>query len=217
MGSGAATSRPDDAGESRSARKRAVIVDAATVVFLENGYVGTTMDGIAARAGVSKPTVYRYFADKEKLFSEIVLGTIDQVGAPFFEWIDTIDETDDLERALGELAHKLVAIVAEPRLLELRRLVIGETARFPKLGAIYFERGPGRTVETLASVFERLARGGLLQLPDPHLAAQEFNWLVLSIPLNRAMFSVDVRFSAGELERYADEAVRVFLAAYAVS
>jgi TetR/AcrR family transcriptional repressor of mexJK operon len=215
MGSGAATSRPNDAGESRAARKRAVIVDAATVVFLENGYVGTTMDGIAARAGVSKPTVYRYFADKEELFSEIVLGTIDQVGAPFFAWIDTIDETDDLEGALGELAHKLVTVVAEPRLLELRRLVIGETARFPKLGAIYFERGPGRTIETLASVFERLARRGLLQLPDPHLAAQEFNWLVLSIPLNRAMFSVDVRFTAADLERYADEAVRVFLAAYA--
>jgi TetR/AcrR family transcriptional repressor of mexJK operon len=217
MEGGVTKSRPDDAGESRSARKRAAIVDAATVVFLENGYVGTTMDGIAARAGVSKPTVYRYFPDKEKLFSEIVLGTIDQVGAPFFAWIDTIDETDDLESALGELAHKLIAIVAEPRLLELRRLVIGETARFPKLGAIYFERGPGRTVERLASVFERLARRGLLQLPDRHLAAQQFNWLVLSIPLNRAMFSVDLRFSAAELEHYADEAVRVFLAAYAVS
>jgi TetR/AcrR family transcriptional regulator, mexJK operon transcriptional repressor len=217
MGSGAAKSRPDEAGESRSARKRAVIMDAATVVFLENGYVGTTMDGIAARAGVSKPTVYRYFADKEQLFSEIVLGTIDQVGAPFFAWIDTIDETDDLEGALGELAHQLIAIVTEPRLLELRRLVIGETARFPKLGGIYFERGPGRTVETLASVFERLAHRGQLQVPDPQLAAQEFNWLVLSIPLNRAMFTLDLDFSAAELERYADEAVRVFLAAYAVS
>jgi TetR/AcrR family transcriptional repressor of mexJK operon len=217
MGSGAAKSRPDEAGESRSARKRAVIMDAATAVFLENGYVGTTMDGIAARAGVSKPTVYRYFADKEQLFSEIVLGTIDQVGAPFFAWIDTIDETDDLEGALGELAHQLIAIVTEPRLLELRRLVIGETARFPKLGGIYFERGPGRTVETLASVFERLAHRGQLQVPDPQLAAQEFNWLVLSIPLNRAMFTLDLDFSAAELERYADEAVRVFLAAYAVS
>jgi AcrR family transcriptional regulator len=202
------------AGDSRLARKRTTIMEAATAAFLETGYVGTSVDQIAARAGVSKPTVYRHFADKEQLFSEIVLRTIDQVGAPFFAWIEALEETEDLEAALGELARKLVAIVREPRLLELRRLVIGESARFPELGRTYFERGPGRTIDTLASEFERLADRGLLRVADPRLAAQLFNWMVLSIPLNRAMFSPAPDFDAAELDRYADEAVRVFLAAY---
>jgi TetR/AcrR family transcriptional regulator, mexJK operon transcriptional repressor len=198
----------------RSARKRQGIIEAATEAFLRSGYLGTSMDEIAALAGVSKQTVYKQFADKERLFTEIVLGTIDQVGEPFFGGIDALESTDDLETDLRKVAGQLITIVTDPQLLQLRRLVIGEAGRFPELGRSYYERGPGRSAERLASQFQVLAERGLLQLDDPQLAAQHFNWLVLSIPLNQAMFSVDLDFSAAELDRYADEAVRIFLAAY---
>jgi TetR/AcrR family transcriptional repressor of mexJK operon len=202
------------ARERQSTRKRTAILDAATSAFLENGYVGTSIDQVAARARVSKPTVYKHFADKEQLFREIVLRTIDEVGRPFFNLTGALEDTHDLEAALDGLARNLIGIVREPRLLELRRLVIGETARFPELSRLYFERGPGRTIETLAETFDQLAQRGLLRLTDVRLAAQQFNWLVLSIPLNRAMFTVDLHFDVAELERYAQEAVAVFLAAY---
>ena len=108
-------SPPSEAGpaeeEGRSAQKRRLIVEAATHVFLQNGYSGTSMDEIAARAGVSKQTVYKQFADKERLFTEIVLGTIDQVGEPFFGGIGTLDDSEDLEPDLRELARQLVGIV----------------------------------------------------------------------------------------------------------
>ena len=200
--------------ESRSAQKRTAILDAATTAFLQNGYVGTSMDDVATRAGVSKPTVYSHFADKGELFTAVVLRTIDEVGRPFYDSIGALDDSEHLEAALGGLATQLGAILREPLLLKLRRLVIGEVTRFPELGRIYFERGPGRTIETLASEFARLAEGGRLELSDSHLAAEQFNWLVLSIPLNRAMFSPDVRFNEDEIDAYAAEAVRVFLAAY---
>jgi TetR/AcrR family transcriptional regulator, mexJK operon transcriptional repressor len=199
---------------SRSARKRLGIIEAATAVFLRNGYLGTSMDEIAALAGVSKQTVYKQFADKERLFTEIVLGTIDQVGEPFFGGIDALEDTEDLETDLRKVAGQLITIVTDPRLLQLRRLVIGEAGRFPELGRTYYERGPGRSTETLASQFQVLAERGLLRLDDAQLAAQHFNWLVLSIPLNQAMFSVDLDFNPAELDHYADEAVRIFLAAY---
>jgi TetR/AcrR family transcriptional repressor of mexJK operon len=63
-------------GEHTSARKRRAIIEAATTVFLSNGYLGTTMDEIAARARVSRQTVYKHFADKERLFSEIVTANV---------------------------------------------------------------------------------------------------------------------------------------------
>jgi TetR/AcrR family transcriptional regulator, mexJK operon transcriptional repressor len=198
----------------RSARKRREIIEAATAAFLRNGYLGTSMDEIAGLAGVSKQTVYKQFTDKERLFTEIVLGTIDQVGEPFFGGLDALQETEDLEADLRKLAGQLISVVADPRLLQLRRLVIGEAGRFPELGRTYYERGPGRSSERLASRFQVLAERGLLRLDDAQLTAQHFNWLVLSIPLNQAMFSVDLDFRPAELDRYADEAVRIFLAAY---
>jgi AcrR family transcriptional regulator len=207
-----ATGRADE--PSRSARKRLGIVEAATTTFLRNGYLGTSMDEIAAVAGVSKQTVYKQFADKERLFNEIVLGTIDQVGEPFFAGIAALEGSNDLETDLRTLAGQLITIVTDARLLQLRRLVIGEAGRFPDLGRTYYERGPGRTAEMLASQFRVLADRGLLRLDDAPRAAQHFNWLVLSIPLNQAMFSVDLDFSPAELDRFADEAVRIFLAAY---
>jgi AcrR family transcriptional regulator len=203
-------------GGGRSARKRSTIVEAATGVFLRSGYVGASMDEVAARAGVSKQTVYRHFADKERLFTDVVLATIDQVGTPFYEsLLPSLRVADDPERELRDLARGLVAIVMQPRVLQLRRLVTAEAPRFPALGRAYYERGPGRTAESLATAFAELAARGLLAIEEPLLAAQHFVWLVLSIPLNEALLTgEDEPFSAAELERFADAGARAFLAGH---
>jgi TetR/AcrR family transcriptional repressor of mexJK operon len=203
--------------DGRSARKRRAIVQAATTVFLRNGYLGTSMDEVAALAAVSKQTVYKHFADKERLFTEIILGTIDQVGEPFHTEVLTLGDTDDLETELGVLARRLMAAVMAPDVLALRRLVIAEADRFPQLGRTYYERGPGRTAAALAVHFQRLAERGLLRLDDPLTAASQFNWLITSIPLNQVMLCGDAgRFTTAELDRYADAGTRAFLAAYSV-
>src|SRR5262249_49212382 len=72
------TAANSSVGTDRSGRKRRAIMDAATTLFLRQGYPGTSMDQIAARAGVSKQTVYKHFADKERLFVEIVVAIVDE-------------------------------------------------------------------------------------------------------------------------------------------
>jgi TetR/AcrR family transcriptional repressor of mexJK operon len=198
----------------RSSAKRDAIAEAAAQRFLAGGYLGTTVEEIAAHAGVAKQTVYEHFGGKEQLFTEIMLNTIDEVGRPFFERLAELEEADDVQVALGGLARELIAVAKEPRLLELRRLIIGEAARFPKLSGAFYERGPGRTADALALKFKRLAERGILRIDDIHDAAQQFNWLVLSDPINRAMFNPSIEFDDGELEHRAQEAVRIFLAAY---
>jgi len=201
--------------ETRSARKRRAIVDAATTLFLRQGYRGTSMDEIAALAAVSKQTVYKHFADKESLFSEIVVATVSEISDPVHEEVRKLEDSDDVEADLRRLARKLLRMVIQPRILQLRRLVIGEAGRFPELGRTFYEQGPGRTIAALATVFERLGERGVLQLDDPRLAATHFNWLVMSSPLNRAMFlGEDEPPARAELNRYADAGVRAFLAAY---
>jgi TetR/AcrR family transcriptional repressor of mexJK operon len=201
--------------EPRSTRKRKAIVEAATTAFLRNGYLGTSMDEIAALAGVSKQTVYKHFSDKQRLFSEIVAGTVDEAGDPVEDELGKLQDSADVEADLRDLARRQLAMVMQPKLMQLRRLVIGEANRFPELGRTFYERGAGRTLAALATAFERLAARGTLELDDPELAAAHFNWLVMSAPINRAMLLGDEAIpSRAELDRYADAGVRAFLAAY---
>ncbi len=201
--------------ERRSDRKRRAILEAATGLFLRNGFLGTSMDEIAADAAVSKQTVYKHFDDKERLFREIVAVTVDEISDPNYAAVLALKDSGDVDADLRELARGQLASVMQPRLLQLRRLVIGETGRFPELGQLFYERGPGRTIAALAVVFERLAERGALVLDEPLLAAAHFNWLVMSIPLNRAMLlGEDSQPDEAALNRCADSGVSVFLAAY---
>ncbi|MFL5829116.1 MAG: TetR/AcrR family transcriptional regulator [Solirubrobacteraceae bacterium] len=201
--------------DSRFSRKRDAILEAATTAFLRNGYVGTSMDEVAALAGASKQTVYKHFADKERLFAEIVTTTVAEASDTVHDTLRTLDGTGDIEADLRDLARRQLRLVMQPRILQLRRLVIGEAARFPALGRLFYEQGPGRTISGLTRAFEHLAAGGVLQIDDPGLAAADFNWLIVSAPLNQAMLLGDDAIpSRPQLDRIADAGVRTFLAAY---
>lgn len=207
----------DEADQPRSARKRRAIIESATELFLRQGYLGTSMDEIAASAAVSKQTVYKQFADKQSLFRAVVTSIVDVISDPNYEAVVGLKDSRELDRDLIELARGQLRLVMQPRVLQLRRLVIGESGRFPELGQAFYERGPGRTIAGLAEAFQQLADRGLLQLDgDPLLAAEHFNWLVMSTPLNRAMLGGDALTPpVTELDRYAEAGARVFLAAYA--
>ena len=101
------------------------------------------MDEIAALAGVSKQTVYKQFADKQSLFSEIVISTVEEVAEPIHAEVLALQDSGDLGADLRGLARQLLGMVMQPRILQLRRLVIGEAGRFPELGRTFYEQGPG--------------------------------------------------------------------------
>jgi len=202
-------------GSSRSARKRRAILDAATEVFLKSGYLGTNMDEIAALSAVSKQTVYKHFASKEALFIEIVTSMTDEAGDTVRNEIAELDEGGDVADYLLNYAYRQLTGVLTPRVMQLRRLVIGEVSRFPELAKVLYERGPRRAMSALATLFERMADRGLLAIDDPWVAASQFNWLVMSAPLNQAMLLGDAAIpKPAELRRHAADGVRVFLAAY---
>lgn len=199
----------------RSARKRRAILAAATEVFLKSGYLGTNMDEIAALSRVSKQTVYKQFASKEALFVEIVTSMTDQAGDLVRDEVADLDRGGDVAEYLLDYASRQLTVVLTPRLMQLRRLVIGEVGRFPELAKVLYERGPQRAMAALTAVFRRLSERGLLAIDDPPLAASHFNWLIMSAPLNQAMLLGDAAIPRpAALRRHAAEGVRVFLAAY---
>ena len=199
----------------RSARKHEAILTAATEVFLRNGYLGTNMDDIAEVSAVSKQTVYKHFASKEALFIEIVTNMTNAATDVVHSETPALDDGDDLAEYLLDYAYRQLTVVLTPRLMQLRRLVIGEVNRFPDLGKALFEGGPKRAMAAFAMTLERLGDRGLLAIDNPGVAASQFNWLIMSAPLNRAMLLGDQAIpTPAELRRHAAEGVRVFLAAY---
>lgn len=134
----------------------------------------------------------------------------------------TMATTDDPEGDLRRFARVHIADVLQPHLVRLRRMLMAEADRFPALAAAWYDAGPAGSTAVFAGWFAAWHRWGLLRAPDAQLAAEHFNWLVLSIPLNKALSlplvgACDPPFTPDELDRYADEGVRVFLAAYARS
>lgn len=199
----------------RSAGKRRAIVEAARSVFLRHGYGAASMDEVAALAAVSKQTVYKHFVDKTRLFTAIITGDMGVTYSLTQAMVEGLHDSIDVEDDLRRFARQHIVDVTQPPLIRLRRVIIAEAERFPELARTWYANGPERFHAALAEQLHALAERGLLRVDDPLLAAQHFNWLVLSIPLNKAMFhGADTGFTSPELERYADEAVRVFLAAY---
>ena len=202
-------------GTTRAELKRTAILDAAGEVFLAKGYVGTSMDEVAAVAAVSKQTVYKHFRDKETLFHELIIATVQRRGEEASDE-PVLPRDGSWEDELRAYARLLLRGVMQPGVLRLRRVVIGEATRFPALGRAFYDGGLARTVATLAPVLSGLTEQGRLAVDDAPLAAEHLVWLVLSIPLNRAMLLGDDHgIAAEDLDRYADAGVAAFLAAYA--
>ena len=199
-----------------SLRKHQAILDAAELIFLRDGYLGTSMDEVAARSQVSKQTVYKHFGSKQALFVELVTTMTSRAAdAVDVNMSSEVAVDDDVGTYLRDYALTQLTIVLTPRLMQLRRLVIGEVARFPDLARALYESGPKRAMSQLAASFELLAERRLLALDDPALAASHFNWLVMAEPVNRAMLLGDSSIPGrSTLNRHVEQSVQVFLAAY---
>ena len=198
--------RPDDP---RIVRTRAAVVDAARTLFLRQGYSGTTMEEIAALAGITRRTMYNNFADKEALFTQIV--------ADFMRFAEQFAQGLGQEFPAGvtldDLARRMALAIVRPEVVALRRLLIREAGAFPNLGAEYFERAPAQVIEAFAKEFGKLDQAGVLRVSDPHRAAAQFAYLVVGEPLDRAMV-VGAIPAEEELLACAREGVRTFLARY---
>lgn len=198
----------------RSARKHNAILDGATELFLSKGYNNTSMDDIAALSQVSKQTVYKHFSNKESLFVEIVERMAVTTGDRVIESVGENEGGGAGERLYAYALRQLREVLT-PRLLQLRRVVIGEATRFPELARAFYENGPQRAIDTIAGLLRDLHAQGDLRVDDPDRAATQFNWLLMGGPLNRAMFLGDNAIPTDtEKQNMARRAVEVMISTY---
>lgn len=180
-------------------------------VFLESGFAGATMDEIAARARISKASLYREHPSKSALYAAVVSDWADAGRDAMRPALDRVLTSSDVATSLTELGGTLRQGILSPEVLAMRRLVTSEAETHRDVAAAYFRESWHRNVENLSDVFAQLGAEGRLRVDDPRRAADEFTWLVIGAPLNEALLTGRATGSTPTVE----SAVRLFLASYA--
>ena len=195
----------------RGTKRSEEILRAASDLFLEKGYEGSSMEEIIQRSGGSKSHIYREFGGKDGLFLASVRFLCDEVQVS----IETVDVSDlSVKAGLQKLALSLVQVLLTERHQALQRLVFAEAVRFPKVGDIWFERGPQMTHRIFSRYFESCMKARLLRRADPLLAASLFCDMLSGHILDRAWLGIGKRPSRAEAKRTIDAAVDIFLNGY---
>ena len=198
--------------EARRQSRREAILDVAHRSFLENGYAGTTMSAIAATLGGSKGTLWNHFPSKEVLFEAMM----DRASDDFRRELSQVLRTHSrVEVALRDFCHQFLAKLTSADVVALFRLVVGESQRFPELGRIFFERGPGRTRELLAGYIAESMANGQLRQDDALEAATSFTGLCMAGCHLQLQLGVLASVSPRMIEDETRRVVSMFLRAYA--
>lgn len=188
----------------------ALILKTATRLFGEQGYAATSVEQIAAVAGVGKQTIYRRHPSKENLFKTVIA----ELGNSFLLAASPSEEmvSSDPLQALYKTMRMLLDLILSPETLSLSRTFIGEGWRFPDLvdhaGAHIFEPLEKLTCKLLTAA----SRAGLLKEGcEPEETGQMLATLCLGGPHQQMLFGRRVLTTAKERDDYLDHAWRAFM------
>jgi AcrR family transcriptional regulator len=209
-------SEPASPDLSRSDAKRRAILDVASEVFLAQGYAATSMSEVAARLGGSKGTLYNYFRSKEELFSAFITHACQGPAMEIFDHLPTPGGGATIRERLVGLGVAFLGFILSPKLVAINRVVVGETGRFPELGRMFFEAGPGRGEARFTQIVAREMDAGELKRDDPVRVGRCLKDLILSDYHHRQLWGAAVPDEA-EIEQHVAFVADVFLRAFAGS
>jgi AcrR family transcriptional regulator len=134
------------------------VIDAALTLFGEFGFAQTRLDDVAARAGISKGTIYLYFSSKQDLFEAV----IHERAVPWLDGISqlSVDDNDTTEKVLGDFLRWGWDQFLASKLYLIAKIVLAESNNFPHLAQVYLREVMGPAHQHLVKVLERGQRRG---------------------------------------------------------
>jgi len=198
-------------GRPKDPAKRQAILEAAKTLFLSNGYDGSSMDAIAAEAGVSKLTVYSHFTDKERLFVAAVESKCaEQLPELLFE----LSDEAPIDSALLAIGRGFNRLINSRESVELHRVMVSLAAQDPKLSRMFYDAGPQRVLNEMEHLLRQADARGKLRVADPQSAADQFFCLIKGGAHFRLLIGCATALEGEAAERHVQEAVQMFLRAY---
>ncbi len=206
-----ASSPPSGPGRPKDPAKRQAILDAAKCLFMSKGYEGSSMDAIAAEAGVSKLTVYNHFTDKETLFSAAIQSKCqEQLPEIFFE----LPPQAPIERVLLNIGSSFHALINSRESVELHRIMVAQATQNPMLSKLFFEAGPQRLLAEMERLLCKADQAGKLRIDNPQAAADQFFCLVKGGVNFRVLIGYCEPLGGAAAEEHVKDAVALFVRAY---
>jgi TetR/AcrR family transcriptional regulator, mexJK operon transcriptional repressor len=202
-----------DATAPPRSRKQAQIIAAAAACFNARGW-GVSVEEIAQEAGVSKQTIYNVFGSKEALFRAVVARRVGLIAQAFSPEHDR----DDPAEVLTRWARDYYENVLNPNALALLRSLVTAGDEVAGLAAEFYEEGPKRSRDTLARWLAQQHKARRLEIPDPALAAEHLQSLLLGHTQMKGFLGVPQdKMSADESARRVAYCVGAFMRAHAVT
>ncbi|QNP41712.1 TetR/AcrR family transcriptional regulator [Lysobacter solisilvae (ex Woo and Kim 2020)] len=191
-------------------RKRAAILDAAVAEFRQSGYEATSMDRVAASAGVSKRTVYNHFPSKEALFAQI----LHQLWESSLDGLDLAYRADrPLREQLLELVKQKLRLLHDGSFVDLARVAIAAAIHSPERAQDMVAR-MGEREEGLTIWIRAAAADGRLKTDDPLFASMQLQGLVKGFAFWPQITLDQPPLTAAQQKHVAESAVDMFLAYY---
>ena len=179
---------------------------------MDLGFDGASMGEIARAAGVSKGTLYVYFADKSRLFEAIVEAETLEQGKLAFNF----DPARDVPTTLREFGQAYIQLLCRPGGGSAIRTVMAIAERMPEVGRRYYENVLEKTIDRLADYLEARVESNDLAIDDCQLAASQFMLTCQASLFLPLIFQAASPPSAERMTQVVESATEMFLAAYGV-
>ncbi|NNE86516.1 MAG: TetR/AcrR family transcriptional regulator [Silicimonas sp.] len=197
----------------KQGRKWDQVLEGARTVFMRDGFEGASVDDIVRVAGVSKATLYSYFPDKRLLFLEVAKM---ECQAQSQEAVSSIETSGDIREALTMAASRMIRFFTSPVGIQVYRIVVAESQRFPEVGREFYDCGPAVVRDILRGFLQKGIDQGKLKIDDLELATHQFPELCKAgIHLQLAIGLRD-SVTEEEIDRVIAGAVDMFLCKYGV-
>jgi AcrR family transcriptional regulator len=190
--------------------KRRQILDGAREVFMNLGFDGASMGEIARSAGVSKGTLYVYFADKNRLFEAIVEEEALEQGKAAFNF----DPARDVTTTLMDFGQAYIQLLCRPGGGSALRTVMAIAERMPEVGRRFYNNVIALTIARFAAYLEAHVQSGDLAIADCELAATQFMQMCQASLFMPFVFQAAPAPSAERIAEVIESATRMFLAGY---
>ena len=189
--------------------KRRQILEGARKVFMDLGFDGASMGEIARAAGVSKGTLYVYFADKSRLFEAIVEEEKLEQGKNAFNF----DPDRDVDTTLPEFGRAYITVLCRPGGGSALRTVMAIAERMPEVGRRYYEHVLEKTIDRLAAYLRVHVEAGEIAIDDCTLAASQFMLMCQASLFLPFIFQAAPAPSEEKITQVIESATRMFLSA----